>query len=266
MGIYRVEKNKNYVVMNRTALNDERLTWKAKGIIAYMLSLPDDWTFYIEEIVKHAKDGEAAFRSGLKELKDYGYVKRFPVREGQRIKHWETVIYEVPQQKENSLDGEIQQVEPLDGDSLLVDSLHVDSLDVENRGLLSTDINQVLNTPNTDITNFIFEYWNSKGIIKHKKLTDAMKKHINARLKDYSEDEVKEAINNYVTIVNSEEYFLNYKWTLKDFMTPDRFEKFVTSSNPFDSYRKSGSFNKGGYNRAKDDDARKFVEENGLSF
>ncbi len=57
MGIIRVEKNRNYSVINNTGLRDERLSWKAKGILAYILTLPDDWVFYREELATHAKMG-----------------------------------------------------------------------------------------------------------------------------------------------------------------------------------------------------------------
>lgn len=141
--IIRVEKNKNYVTMNRTVLNDERLSWKAKGIMAYMLSMPDDWKFYMNELVKHATDGERALRAGFKELQELGYVVRRPIREGQRIKEWETVVYEVP--NEDSLLCAFVQVQSED-----VQKLQVQSEDVQNSTLLSTDNNQVLNKPNTD--------------------------------------------------------------------------------------------------------------------
>lgn len=178
MSIYRVEKNKNYVVMNRTALNDERLSWKAKGIIAYMLSLPDDWTFYIEELVKHSTDGEASFRSGLKELKNLGYVKRYPVRGGSRITEWETVVYEVPQV--DSLDVENQQVEKQD----------VENEDVENQRLLSTDSTKYLSTPNTDDTKDsipyveITSYLSVKTSTAYKPTSKYIQKLIKARWKE----------------------------------------------------------------------------------
>ena len=121
--------------MNRTALNDARLSWKAKGIIAYMLSMPDDWTFYITELVKHATDGEASFRSGFKELKDNGYVKRFPIYNKDRtIASWETIIYEVPH-----------------GENPHVENPQVGNLHVENQGLLSTDLKLNTDKPSTDI-------------------------------------------------------------------------------------------------------------------
>ncbi|MED3839744.1 phage replication protein [Niallia circulans] len=123
MGIYRVVKDKNYVTINKTVLNDDQLSWKAKGIMAYMLSMPDDWTFYVEELIKHSTDGEKSFRAGFKELKDRGYVKRVPIREGQRIVSWETHVYETP---------------------LLADFVHVENVDVQNvlvqnDGLLSNN-------------------------------------------------------------------------------------------------------------------------------
>jgi uncharacterized phage protein (TIGR02220 family) len=159
MAIYRVEKNKNYVVLNRTALNDERLSWKAKGIIAYMLSMPDDWKFYIEEIASHAKDGVDSLRSGIKELSKYGYVKRFPIRDEktQKIIEWETVIYESPQSKKP--DREIPHMEKpymenpqvekplMEKPTLLsIDELNTDELSIEE---LSIDI------PYVEIINYL---------------------------------------------------------------------------------------------------------------
>lgn len=141
--IIRVQKSDNYVVMNRTVLNDARLSWKAKGILVYMLSMPDDWTFYMDELVQHATDGERSFRAGFKELQDCGYVVRRPIREGQRIKAWETIVHEVPQ--DDSLlcgfeDVQKQQVQNED----------VQKLHVQNSRLLSTDTNQVLKELNTE--------------------------------------------------------------------------------------------------------------------
>ncbi|EJR96760.1 DnaD domain protein [Bacillus cereus] len=101
MGIIRVKKDSNYSVINNTGLKDERLSWKAKGILAYALTLPDDWTFHISELARHAKDGEDSLRTGFKELKELGYVKRYPVRDGntKKIKRWDTEIYETPQRR-----------------------------------------------------------------------------------------------------------------------------------------------------------------------
>ncbi|PEM89490.1 DnaD domain protein [Bacillus toyonensis] len=140
MGIVRVEKTKNYSVVNNTGLRDERLSWKAKGILAYILTLPDDWVFYREELATHAKDGLDSLRSGMKELKEYGYLQRLPIRnDNNKIVSWETVIHEVP------------QVEPL-ADFPPVENPPVGNPPVENPELLNTNIPST-NKLNTNIPN-----------------------------------------------------------------------------------------------------------------
>lgn len=95
--IVRVEKNKNYTTINNTSIQDQRLSWKAKAIHVFMLSRPDDWVFYNEEMVKWAKDGKDAFLSGLKELKKLGYIKKEKRRNDDGTFDWVTVVYEIPQ-------------------------------------------------------------------------------------------------------------------------------------------------------------------------
>lgn len=42
-GIIRVEKHtKNFVVINKKFLEDKRISFKAKGILTYLLSKPDN--------------------------------------------------------------------------------------------------------------------------------------------------------------------------------------------------------------------------------
>src|SRR5690625_921923 len=47
----------------------------------------------------------------------------------------------------------------------------------------------------------LFNHWNEKEIIKHRKMNQAMTSHINARLQDYSLVELKKAIDNYSSIL-----------------------------------------------------------------
>lgn len=196
MNIIRVAKNSNYTVINNTALKDSRLSWKAKGIIAYMLSKPDDWKFYISELVKHSIDGERAFRTGFKELKNLGYVTRKPVRQGQRIVGWETIVHEVPQ--DNSLLGGFEHVENED----------VQSEDVQSSRLLNTDNNQILNKQITntkkdiefiDTVQEIIEYLNLKASKNFKATTATTKRLINERITEgYTIEDFKRVIDNKV--------------------------------------------------------------------
>ncbi|MGU8732850.1 hypothetical protein ACV3SI_15280 [Clostridium perfringens] len=66
--------------------------------------------------------------------------------------------------------------------------------------------------------NSIFEYWNSKDIVKHRALTKEIEKAIIKTLKEYTEEEIKVCIDNYNEILKDQDYYFNYVWTLKDFL------------------------------------------------
>lgn len=67
--------NNKFTIISNNAVQDNRLSWKARGIFTYLWSMPDDWNFYETEVAKHAIDGRDSLRSGLVELKKYGYLK-----------------------------------------------------------------------------------------------------------------------------------------------------------------------------------------------
>lgn len=98
--IFRIQKKRNnFVMMDKGFLDDDRLSYKAKGILAYLLSKPDNWVVVIKDLMNHAKDGRDSIYSGLKELKECGYYSKTPVRnEKGVVTHWDSVIYEVPEE------------------------------------------------------------------------------------------------------------------------------------------------------------------------
>ena len=48
MATIRVVKNKNYSVMSNYHLHDTNLSFKAKGLLSFMFSLPDNWNYSIK--------------------------------------------------------------------------------------------------------------------------------------------------------------------------------------------------------------------------
>ena len=90
--IIREKSINNFTIISNEILKRNDLSWKAKGILAYIFSLPEDWKIYLEEVATHSTDGIKSFRSGWKELEEAGYVKRFPVRDEHKIVEWRTVI------------------------------------------------------------------------------------------------------------------------------------------------------------------------------
>ncbi len=62
--------------------DDSRLSWKACGILDYLLTRPDGWDFYLNDIITRHRDKRDSCRSGLKELKACGYLRLKPRSEG----------------------------------------------------------------------------------------------------------------------------------------------------------------------------------------
>ena len=69
-------KSGYFTVTPQVLAQDDRLSWKARGIFLYLASMPDGWDFYMDEIVKHSPGGKRALTSGIRELENYGYLTR----------------------------------------------------------------------------------------------------------------------------------------------------------------------------------------------
>jgi hypothetical protein len=74
--IIRSEHRDRFVVISKVPLEDTRLSWKARGLHAYLLSKPDGWVVVISHLVSQSPDGKTAVVSALNELERYGYISR----------------------------------------------------------------------------------------------------------------------------------------------------------------------------------------------
>ena len=97
MAVFRTVKNRNYTVMSNYHLRDKNLSLKSKGLLSFMLSLPEDWKYSLKGLAAISKDGIYVIRNCVKELEKYGYVQRRKARndKGQMI-DVEYIIYEQP--------------------------------------------------------------------------------------------------------------------------------------------------------------------------
>lgn len=72
----RKQYQKGFTTLDNTPLNYESLSWKAKGLFAYLWSKPDDWDYRVTEVARHATDGIGSTSTGVNELEQAGYLKR----------------------------------------------------------------------------------------------------------------------------------------------------------------------------------------------
>jgi hypothetical protein len=97
--IVRIQKKQHrYTILDNTGLQDPRLSFKAKGILAYLLTKPDNWEVSLPELIQASSDGEHTVQTGLKELQAQGYAKLVPIRGDRgRVTGRRWIIFECPE-------------------------------------------------------------------------------------------------------------------------------------------------------------------------
>lgn len=100
MSTFRVNKTVNYTIMSNYHLQDKKLSLKAKGLLSYMLSLPDDWDYSLKGLTTGCRDGIDSVRSTVRELEANGYLRRSKVRDARgRIVDYNYEVFELPQKE-----------------------------------------------------------------------------------------------------------------------------------------------------------------------
>lgn len=98
MAVFRVEKTRDYTVMSNHHLRNTELSFKAKGLLSLMLSLPENWDYTTKGLSLICKDGIDSINGGIRELEANGYVIRRRLRnEKGQLTTTEYTIFEQPQ-------------------------------------------------------------------------------------------------------------------------------------------------------------------------
>lgn len=139
MAVIRIEKNKNYTVTSNYHLRDKNLSLKAKGLLSIMLSLPEGWHYNVRGLASICKEGVTSISSTLKELEEYGYMKRHqPIVDG-KFQEIEYIIYETPQVKVEDSDSENADQDPMAAFSPVRASIEHPFADESHSGSAYTD-------------------------------------------------------------------------------------------------------------------------------
>lgn len=91
MAIIRNRKNIHEVSVPLEVLLDANLSWRAKGIYAYVYSRPPNWEVHIKHLITQSTEGRDAVYSGISELESRGYLIK--VQSKTISGHWNAVDY-----------------------------------------------------------------------------------------------------------------------------------------------------------------------------
>lgn len=75
----------HYSQIPNAYLRDGRLSLKARGLLALLMSHKEGWSLSIQSLVDQNKEGRDAIRSAIEELETLGYLERYQVNDGGRF-------------------------------------------------------------------------------------------------------------------------------------------------------------------------------------
>ena len=141
-------KKDKFTVLDTTCVNDPRLSWKAKGLHTYFMTLPESWQVHLNEIVRHSTDGIDSLQSAIKQLEKYGYIKKLRNRrEDGCFGGVSYFVYEKP------FEVPLEDSVPPQRENPLVEKPQMDKPYTENPLLLTTNILNT-NKQKTELTNY----------------------------------------------------------------------------------------------------------------
>jgi len=108
MRINRSARTRFFTTLGNEVLRDNRLSFCARGVLGYLLSLPDGQRGDIRTLAERAPEGRERVASALRELERFGYLKRVVKRNSEGRVYTEVDVFDTP-------DGPSPQVTPKAG-------------------------------------------------------------------------------------------------------------------------------------------------------
>jgi hypothetical protein len=103
--IFKIKKvTPPYTQVHNNIIDNPGLSGKAKWILIYLLSKPENWQVFEKDITTHCTDGKDSIRSGIHELMIAGYIKRGKRQRNNlgQLKGYEYEVYEIPNNQTTS--------------------------------------------------------------------------------------------------------------------------------------------------------------------
>lgn len=102
--IRRGPRPDRYVIIGNEIARDDRLSFRARGLLTYLLSMPEGWRTNSNQLAAQTpREGRDAIRTALRELETAGYLTRCRLQDAAGRWHTETIVTDRP--GENHVDN-----------------------------------------------------------------------------------------------------------------------------------------------------------------
>ena len=155
MAILRNASRGKYTVLNNGIFRDENLSAKSLGILAKMLSLPDNWEFSETGLCSiFKKDGRDSIRSGLKELEENGYLVRSRIRDDSgKLTSVEWTVSDRPMFEKPMLEN------PMLENPMLENRTQYNTKEYNTKEFITKDIPPISPKGKTDCSDLFNQFW-----------------------------------------------------------------------------------------------------------
>lgn len=90
-------RTSNFTTLSNAVINDSRLSFRARGVLMWLLSKPADWrTLSVSIAAQSPREGRDSIRTAMRELEEFGYLTRERVRDTGGRFHIVQTIHEIP--------------------------------------------------------------------------------------------------------------------------------------------------------------------------
>lgn len=93
---FEIEKDDSFTVVTNNILRNKNLSMSAKGLLCTIFSLPPEWDYSFNGLVAICKEGKAAVRNAINELKDSKYIKISQSRNEKGYYQYKYTVYRKP--------------------------------------------------------------------------------------------------------------------------------------------------------------------------
>lgn len=86
----------SFTVISNAVIEDRRLSYKARGLLIFILSKPDHWRTNMKHLAAQSSDGYYSVQSGMAELAAAGYIERIKVQDTAGRWSTHTIVRDTP--------------------------------------------------------------------------------------------------------------------------------------------------------------------------